>query len=239
MHMLYHDSRNLWRSSTTLEDALAHSAHVTIDLFQVAQLARLFVLSHLFFADVRKQIGVKPQLSHYRFFCRPGENDMTWLDADTAPLLWFSIGFGLRGPYDPRSQVDEYASPATSIIELALLLFQIGSDRRLDYRIGEKGLINARAIALNSIGQVEPVGGWKFQEIVHECLVLRMETPTGASMARSIKRREDEVVRKVTRELDDWVSGLSSQQIHPKPVEYGRTSVDWPDLESYFAGWNP
>lgn len=56
-------------------------------------------------------------------------------------------------------------------MNLALLLYQLGSSDRIEYGSGQKGLLDARKYALADLHEVRDFAGWQFSEIVSSMLV--------------------------------------------------------------------
>lgn len=79
IHVLFQDTRQLWRSPKTLNEVLGDPQFTTIASVNVIGLTTLLVKSHFYFSSVREALGVEPRPKHFRFF---RESNETGVDCD-------------------------------------------------------------------------------------------------------------------------------------------------------------
>ena len=184
-HVLFHDSSGQWSSPFDLADLLAGKQYrPMMSSTQIVQLARLILISHLYFSAVRHSLAVDPRPFHYRFFSRSDEDIETW-DADEPHVLrpWLAFGFGSRaqryrlggGPGVAKAQ-------NASLIELGLVLYQIGAGQTIEYGSGKSGLLKAKSNALKELNKVDNLAGMTLTDIVQACLSPEYLSSTGTKV---------------------------------------------------------
>lgn len=137
---------------------------------QILQLPRIVATSHIYFALVRSSC-VEARPYNYRFY-RLSEDEETWNDGEPLELRpYLSIGFGQN---TPRKKIEATSSVGkahnSSLIEVGLTIYQIGTGMNVDDGTGRAGLMKARAQVMNSLGALERCVGPRFTEIVQMCL---------------------------------------------------------------------
>lgn len=186
-HVLLHDSSGQWSSPFDLADILAGSEYRSMmSPTQIIQLARLILISHLYFLAVRPSLGIDPSPCHYRFFSRLEENSETW-NADDPLVLrpWLAFGFGSRAPRAKLGGGSGVANaPNASLIKLGLVLYQIGAGVTIEYGSSKSGLLKAKASALRELNRVDSVAGMTLTDVVQACLSPENLSSTGTKLER-------------------------------------------------------
>lgn len=184
-HVLFHDLSGQWSSPFDLADLLADKQYrPMMSSTQIVQLARLILISHLYFSAVRHSLAIDPRPFHYRFFSRSDEDIKTW-DPDEPHVLrpWLAFGFGSRaqryrlggGPGVAKAQ-------NASLVELGLVLYQIGAGQTIEYGSGKSGLLKAKSNALKELSKVDNLAGMTLTDIVQACLSPEYLSSTGAKI---------------------------------------------------------
>ena len=165
--VFYRDNEGSWSTPTTLEDVLAQGEYRDrISPAQTVQLARVVTSTYLHLAGVRDSCEV-PRLANYRYYKTSDEQD-TW-DSGSPRVLrpWLACGFG-RKPKAPKlgAGTGEARPPNALIVELGLVLYQIGTGDPIDYGSGRQGLTDAKNRALKGLDKLDRRIGSVFGEIV-------------------------------------------------------------------------
>ncbi|KAI9740148.1 MAG: hypothetical protein M1834_004726 [Cirrosporium novae-zelandiae] len=178
-HYLFHDKFWKWSSPQNLEEALiSPSFRENITPYQIIILARLIVLGYMYFATVRETCG-NPQIRHFRYFQTLEEIDPWGNDGGNGPLIlkpWLSFGFG-RKPVPPKigGGSGQTKSTNASIVELGLILYQIGSRRKVEYGAGINGFEKAQSEAIRNRHLMEHIVGIPYADIVNACLTYKSQ----------------------------------------------------------------
>ncbi|KAL5315256.1 hypothetical protein ACEPPN_017908 [Leptodophora sp. 'Broadleaf-Isolate-01'] len=205
-HRLFYDTENQWYSKLSLDDVIeTEDFRTKLNPIQRAQLATLFSITHLYFAEVRPTCG-QPQLSQFIFYTTESEAP-EWNEFEPFVLNpYLSFGFGNRKQkVNPgtRSGVAKWKK-SNAIVELGLLLYQISSSSKLDYGEGEEGRRRAKEQALRTIHAVDRGSGGKFAEVVEMCL--NWKSPAFMEMGDEecdVVKRVVEWLMRFERKLDD------------------------------------
>lgn len=137
---------------------------------QIVQLARIVATSHVYFALVRPScVELRPCNSR---LYRVPEDEETWSSVEPLALRpYLFIGFGQK---PPRKRIGATSSVGkaynSSMIQLGLMLYQVGTAMNIDYGIGRNGLVKAKIHVMNSLGALDETVGPGFTEIVQMCL---------------------------------------------------------------------
>lgn len=177
IHNLFYHTQHPWYSSLTLEDVLiTEEFRDRFNPIQRTQLATLVSTCHLYFALVRSTC-LNPRPSCFRFYRRENQSD-EWDEYEPYVLNpYLCIGFGSRPPKRNVGASSGITRPKSSpILELGLVLHQIGSSTRLDYGVGQEGLRRAKMEALQNLHNVDLGFGGRFTEVVQMCLDWRGTT---------------------------------------------------------------
>jgi hypothetical protein len=217
LHIVYHDTQGQWSSQSSLVDILSgKDFHQRISPVQVVQLARMITSAHLHLAQVRGSC-VNPRPANFRFYRTSDEEDV-W--NDSMPLVlrpWISFGFGQRPP--PR-KLGGGSGPArasnTSMIELGLLLYQIGSGTNLDYGLGVSGLAAAKAEALKNLNILDRRIGTTYVDIVRH--TLEFKARASYLTVGSVGKDEAEYVKKAISSLVEYEEVLEDTVVAPNMI---------------------
>ncbi len=225
LHIVYHDTQGQWSSRATLADILTgRDFRQRISPVQVVQLAHMVTSAHLYLGAVKGKC-VDPRPTNYRFYRTSDEEDI-W--DDSMPLVlrpWISFGFGQRPP--PR-KIGGGSGPArapnASMIELGLLLYQIGSGDNLDYGLGASGLAAAKAEALKSLNILDRRVGTTYVDIVRN--ILEFKAPASYLTTGNVKNEETEYVKKAISSLLEYEQVLENTVVAPDMTLFSEEQED-------------
>lgn len=225
LHIVYHDTQGQWSSRANLADILTGTDfRQRISPVQVVQLARIITSAHLYLGAVKRKCA-DPRPTNYRFYRTSDEEDV-W--DDSMPLVlrpWISFGFGQRPP--PRKLgggSGPVRSPNASMIELGLLLYQIGSGVNLDYGLGASGLAAAKAEALKSLNVLDRRVGSTYVDIVRD--ILEFKAPASYLTAGNVENDETEYVKKAISSLLEYEQVLENTVVTPNMMLVSQEQED-------------
>ena len=175
-HRIFVDTAT-WRQTSTLADLLADPE--SLEHFSpenVFILTRRIMVAHLDFSLVRASCP-NPRLESYAYYKRSLE--VEGMQEEGPPLLrpYLASGFGCRPPgRQPGATSGPSKDTNAPVIELGLVLFQIGSRRKLDYRTKGMGstvelLSSVKNDALGSLWEVEKICGPLFSRVIETFLL--------------------------------------------------------------------
>ena len=182
-HRIFVDTAT-WRRTSTLADLLVDPE--SLQYFSpenVFILARQIMVAHLDFSLVRPSCP-NPRLESYAYYKRSLE--VEGMQEEGPPLLrpYLACGFGCRPPgRQPGATSGPSKDTNAPVIELGLVLFQIGSRRKLNYRTKGMGstveLLNSvKNEALGNLWEVEKLYGPLFTRVIETCLLSHSENET-------------------------------------------------------------
>ena len=180
-----------WSSKITLRNVLEGGIYRTkITPIQTVQLARLILCTHLYLERVLRDFP-KLRPEHYRYYQTP-EEDKEW-DSDSPLVLspWLAIPFGRRLPapkMGARRGVPQAQSNA--MIEIGLVLYQIGTGEPVQYESGDQALKNAKDGALQTLDKLDKRVSSIYAEMVQEFLEFRRPAAYLLSPADDQQERE-------------------------------------------------
>ncbi|KAF2822248.1 hypothetical protein CC86DRAFT_470268 [Ophiobolus disseminans] len=170
-HQVFSTNERTWTKIGDLGQALVtDDFHEKLQLYQRVQLASLIAVTHGYFAKIRISCTeVRPANFHYY---HTSSDSVPWDDEEPYILNpYISIGFGSRKPqHSLGSSSGVSQCRSKPVVELGLLLYQIGSGTSLDYGRGPEGFRRAKIRALHTIGTVDKGTGGRFAEVVQMCL---------------------------------------------------------------------
>ena len=194
-YKLFADKKG-WRRLTTLKDFLKRSgplddilsSHVLADMFR--RLLEAYLTTIL----------IEPSCSNFQTenitYFQP--SDQQYDSSNPAWLLQFYVtcGFG-QPPAEQRlgMQTGPLKDPNAAIVELGLMLFELGSHQTIEYQtqtgqIMSPTLRSARQASLNNTSQVEVKYGTRVADVVSACL-------------QATSRNHEDVVRAAVMEMRD------------------------------------
>lgn len=170
-HQMFSTQQRKWFQVSDLSQALeTDDMRHNFRMSQRLQLASLITGAHAYFAKIRTSCTeVRP--SNFRYY-HTQRNIPSW-DEDEPYVLnpYISIGFGTRKPtrsLGSSSGVSQHANK--TVVELGLLLYQIGSGNNLDYGRGYEGFRQAKLSALSAMRLLGRSAGPRFSEVTEMCL---------------------------------------------------------------------
>ena len=205
---IVHGATTLWRSPLCLTDVLSdpsYAKHITP--IKITWLAKLLVTSHLCFLPVQRELNIQPRPSNYRFYCEPEDDFDPWIDGSPLVLKPFlSIGFGTsrKSMFGAVSEFNH--PPYASVMELGLVLYQIGAGRVINYGAGRAGLAQAKATILRELerdSSVDAFAGSSYVSIIEGCLNMWTRFRQHSDDLASMQRREEEYLSEVVAQLSD------------------------------------
>lgn len=214
---VYHANSEQWQSTANLKDILDSSDyHRHILPIQVVQVARLVLDGYLYLESVQMTC-VHPRPENYVFYQTPDEGQAWNSDNPLVLRPWLAFGFGRRGPAKKLGGASGVAqAPSSAMIELGLVLFQLGTGKALDYGIGAQGLRFARSKALADIDELDSRVSCIYTEIVHG--LLEFQTPASHLLAASDERKGTEFVKKAVEALYSLEQKLEGTVTAPLPL---------------------
>ncbi|KAL2056509.1 hypothetical protein ABVK25_002903 [Lepraria finkii] len=226
---IVHQAPTSWRSPLHLAEILSDPSYVEhITPVEIIWLAKLLVTSHLCFLPVQRDLNVQPRPSNYRFYCKPEEDFNPW--AENNPLIlkpFLSIGFGTNRNQTPGGLSDFNHPPYASVIELGLVLYQIGAGRVIDYGTGRAGLAKAKAKVLRELerdSSVDTFAGSSYVSIIEGCLNMWTRFRLYSDDLAAMQRREMEYLSEVVTQLSDDLQLLEDTVL----MEPARASLSTP-----------
>ena len=168
-----------WSRTSTLADMIDDPENVGhLSARNVVELTRLIMVAYLDFALVRQSCP-NPRLENYVYYER--DTKAQGMD-DEGPLLlrpYLACKFGQKPPMrQPGATSGPSKDGDAPIIELGLVLFQIGSHRKLNYQTKARGgtvmTLNAsKKDALASLCEIERHYGSELTRVIEVCLLSR------------------------------------------------------------------
>ena len=230
---IVHRATTSWQSPMHLADILSDPSYVEhITPIEITWLAKLLVTSHLCFLSVQRELNVQPRPSNYRFYCKPEDEFDPWVDGNPLVLKPFlSIGFG-SSRKSTFGAVSEFNHPPyASVMELGLVLYQIGAGRIINYGAGRAGFAQAKAKILRELERdsgVDAFAGSSYVSIIEGCLNMWRRYRLYSDDLAAMQRREEEYLWEVVAQLSDDLQQLEDTV----PMEPGRASFITPETVS-------
>jgi hypothetical protein len=173
-HHLYSPATGPWLSPSTLKEYLDRSEFKNeLTKQQRFRIARLLTISFIHFAKVVKATHQYPRPERVRYYSRDGLTD-TWLNESGEPKIlnpFLTVGFGMQRPARlPGTASGLSKQMVNPVVELGLLLYQVGSGSSLEYGNGDFGVKAATEAALGAMDKVDRLSNGSFSEIVTFCL---------------------------------------------------------------------
>ena len=223
---IVHRATTLWRSPLHLADVISDPSYLEhITPIEITWLAKLLVTSHLCFLPVQRKLNVQPRPSNYRFYCKPEDEFDPWVDGNPLVLKPFlSIGLGTSRKSALGALSEFNHPPYASVMELGLLLYQIGAGRVINYGSGRAGLAQAKAKILRELerdSSVDAFAGSSYVSIVEGCLNMWTRFRLYSDDLPAMQRREEEYLWEVVAQLSDDLQLLEDTV----PTEPGRASL--------------
>lgn len=200
LNIVYHSTKGEWSSTDSLDSMLRKGVYrAYMQPSQIVQLARLILSAHLYLENVRKDY-TDPRPQHYRFYQTSGSDD-SWNDDNPLVLRpYLAFGFGRRAPLPELGAVSGVGrAQSSSMMELGLILYQVGIGELVDYGSGAKGLQEAKNTALNGLHALDRRVGPIYTEIVQG--ILEFQAPAYYLLAANDERQEVEYVKKTISAL--------------------------------------
>lgn len=169
-----------WQRKLTLRDIIQHAASATF-------LTRSVVteLTYQLLLGFKRLILINATCTNLRSdniaYYRPAADEIDFNEPDWLLHPYVNCGFGRPTPERRLGvQSGPLKDPDASIIEIGLVLFQIGSRRVVEYdarsaRIMPVSLVQKRREALNNLNLIERWNGAQFANIVSACLQAKAE----------------------------------------------------------------
>ena len=205
---IVHRATTSWRNPLCLTDILSDPSYVEhITPIEITWLAKLLVTSHLCFLPVQRELNIQPRPSNYRFYCKPEDDFDPWVDGSPLVLKPFlSIGFGTsrKSTFGALSEFNH--PPYASVMELGLILYQVGAGRIINYGAGRAGLAQAKAKILRELerdSSVDAFAGSSYVSIIEGCLNMSARFRQHSDDLASMRRREEEYLSEVVAQLSD------------------------------------
>ena len=227
---IVHRATTSWRSPLHLADILSDPSYVErITPIEITWLAKLLVTSHLCFLPVQRELNVQPRPSNYRFYCKPEDEFDPWVDGNPLVLKPFlSIGFGTsrKSTFGAVSEFNH--PPYASVMELGLVLYQIGAGRVINYGAGRAGFAQAKAKILRELerdSSVDAIAGSSYVSIIEGCLNMWTRFRLYSDDLAAMQRREEEYLWEVVAQLSDDLQQLEDTV----SAEPGRASLIIPE----------
>ena len=214
---VYHAKSEEWQRTANLKDILDRSDfHRYILPVQVVQVARLVLDGYLYLESVQTTC-VNPRPENYVFYQTPDEGQEWSLDNPLVLRPWLAFGFGRRGPAKKLGGASGITQvPSSAMIELGLILFQLGTGKALDYGIGAQGFRFARSKALSDIDELDSRVGCIYTEIVKG--LLEFQTPASHLLAANDETKGTEYVKKAVEALYSLEQKLEGTVTAPLPL---------------------
>ena len=230
---IVHGATNSWRSPLCLTDVLSDPSYVEhITPIEITWLAKLLITSHLCLLPVQRELNIQPRPSNYRFYCRPEDDFDPWIDGNPLVLKPFlSIGFGTsrKSTFGAVSEFNH--PPYASVMELGLVLYQVGAGRIINYGAGRSGLAQAKGKILRELEQdssLDAVAGSSYVSIIQGCLNMWTRFRQHSDDLAAMQRREEEYLSEVVAQLSEDLQLLEDKV----PSEPSRASLITPQIIS-------
>ena len=216
IHRLYTDTSSSWAPAKNLTDLLQYSI-VTPSQATRYRLAALIAISHLHFANITQPNG-KSDPSNFRYFDWKDEaerlDEATIIeDEDRLLNIYHFTGFGSPPPKVSTRNLGA-ASGTTpvynpQIVELGLLLYQIGCWQHLDYtNMGSNAVREKlRGLVSDRLFELHRKTGLRYAETVQKCLDWKVKPVR--ERANDQPQFYEEIVERLTG-LDEAVRARSS-----------------------------
>ena len=205
---IVHRATTSWRSPLCLTDILYDPSYVEhITPIEITWLAKLLVTSHVCFLPVQRELNIQPRPSNYRFYCKPEDDFDPCVDGSPLVLEPFlSIGFGTsrKSTFGALSEFNH--PPYASVMELGLVLYQVGAGRVINYGAGRAGLAQAKAKILRELEQdssVDAFAGSSYVSITEGCLNMWTRFRQHSDDLAAMQRREEEYLLEVVAQMSD------------------------------------
>ncbi|RBQ70716.1 hypothetical protein FVER14953_21755 [Fusarium verticillioides] len=125
------------------------------------------------FAHVFEVTDQPPRPERIRYY-RPEDEGDSWVnDPDESVVLnpYLSIDFGTqRPPQLPGISSGLVRQVVNPVVELGLVLYQIGSSDAVDYQSGVNGVKHAKVNVMKSLHKLDEMCNGSFTEVVQTCL---------------------------------------------------------------------
>jgi hypothetical protein len=230
---IVHQVTASWRNPLHLADILSDPSFVEhITPVEITWLAKMLVTSHLCFLPVQRDLNVQPRPSNYRFYCNAEEDFDAW--AKDNPLVlkpFLSIGFGTSRKSTLGDPSDFNHPPYASVMELGLVLYQIGAGRVINYGSGRAGLAEAKNRVLRELereSNVDTLAGSSYVSIIQGCLNMSTRFRLYSDDLVAMQRREVEYLSEVVTQLSNDLQILEDRA----PMEPARASLITPKTVS-------
>lgn len=173
-HHLYSPATGPWISPSTLAQYLERGEYKNdLSKQQRFRIARLLVISFIHFTKVARATEQYPRPSRVQYYLRDGSTDK-WLNESGEPNIFnpfVTLGFGMPKPSRlPGTYSGLLPQAINPVVELGLVLYQIGSGSNLDYGTGDIGVKAAVDVALRHMRKVDEVSNGSFSEVIQVCL---------------------------------------------------------------------
>ena len=228
-YLLHRSTDVSWSSRSTLADILNDGAyHANAKPQQILQLARLILCAHLYLERIL-QDHPRLRLQDYRYY---EINNQQLGSDDDSPLFlspFLSVGFGSRPPppvMGKRRGVTQ--APSNTMVEIGLVLYQIGIGKTIEYGQGSQGLQETRDRALRSLDQLDRRVGAIYTEVVHQFLEFH-QPPQYLLNANDQRRASEQIKRSISAlmKLEESMANAVTAAIQepkvqresPQPVE--------------------
>jgi hypothetical protein len=173
-HHLCSPATGPWLSPCTLENYLDRDEYKNdLTKQQRIRIARVLTIPFMHFAKVVNSTNQYPRPNRVRYYVRDGYTN-TWLNEIGEPNIlnpFVTTGFGMqKAARLPGISSGLSRQTINPVVELGLLLYQIGSGSNLNYGNGDLGVKNAKEVALGAMSQVDKLSNGSFSELVQCCL---------------------------------------------------------------------
>jgi hypothetical protein len=185
-----------WRKLTTLKDFLKREEPLD-NILSKQVLADLF---HRLLEAYLTAVLIEPSCSNFQTrnitYFQPSDKHYDCSNPDWLLQFYVTCGFGDPAPEQRLGmQTGPFKDPNAAIVELGLMLFELGSHRTIEYqtqtgKIMSPTLRNARKASLNNINEVEVKYGTRLADVISACL-------------QANTRNHEDVVRIALVELED------------------------------------
>ena len=230
---IVHRATTSWRGSLHLADIISDPSYVEhITPIEITWLAKLLVTSHLCFLPIQRELNIQPRPSNYRFYCKSEDECDPWVDGSPLVLKPFlSIGFGTSRKSTFGALSEFNYPPYASVMELGLVLYQIGAGRVVNYGTGRKGLAQAKAKILRELerdSSVDAFAGSSYVSIIEGCLNMWTRFRQHSDDLAAMQKREEEFLSEVVAQLSDDLQLLEDTV----PTEPRRAGLISPETSS-------
>jgi hypothetical protein len=176
-HRLFHAENQISYVAGTLPDMLKNENAPKMTPRQRVELATLIAMSYIHFKTVRPSCqAIRPSSFLYYSTSEAGDQ---WME-DDPPIMkpYLDFGFGQRPPQRVLGESSGFLrSDNAVIVELGLLLYQIGSCRTLKYGSSPRALAEAKRVSGFNLHLLDLRVSMAFAEVTEACL---QYTPSAA-----------------------------------------------------------